>query len=25
MSWGLNFGFSDNVRLVVQVEALKQP
>lgn len=25
MNWGLNFGFSDNVRLVVQVEAVKQP
>ena len=25
MVWGLNFGFSDNVRLVVQVEAIKQP
>ena len=25
MGWGLNFGFSDNVRLVVQVEAIKQP
>ena len=25
MAWGLNFGFSDNVRLVVQVEAVKQP
>jgi polyisoprenoid-binding protein YceI len=25
MVWGLNFGFSDNVRLVVQVEAVKQP
>ena len=25
MGWGLNFGFSDNVRLVVQVEAVKQP
>ena len=25
MPWGLNFGFSDNVRLVVQVEAVKQP
>lgn len=24
MGWGLNFGFSDNVRLVVQVEAVKQ-
>ena len=25
MVWGLNFGFSDNVRLLVQVEAIKQP
>lgn len=25
MGWGLNFGFSDNVRLVVQVEGIKQP
>ena len=25
MVWGLNFGFSDAVRLVVQVEAVKQP
>ena len=25
MVWGLNFGFSDNVRLLVQVEAVKQP
>jgi len=25
MGWGLNFGISDNVRLVVQVEAVKQP
>lgn len=25
MTWGLNFGFSDAVRLVVQVEAAKQP
>ena len=25
MGWGLNFGFSDNVRLLVQVEAVKQP
>jgi polyisoprenoid-binding protein YceI len=25
MVWGLNFGFSDNVRLIVQVEAVKQP
>ena len=25
MAWGLNFGFSDNVRLLVQVEAVKQP
>ena len=24
MAWGLNFGFSDNVRLIVQVEAVKQ-
>ena len=24
MSWGLNFGFADAVRLVVQVEAVKQ-
>jgi polyisoprenoid-binding protein YceI len=24
MPWGLNFGFSDNVRLVIQVEAIKQ-
>lgn len=24
MSWGLNFGFADNVRLLVQVEAIKQ-
>ena len=25
MNWGLNFGFSDNVKLVVQVEGVKQP
>ncbi|MBL8352907.1 MAG: polyisoprenoid-binding protein [Burkholderiaceae bacterium] len=25
MNWGLNFGFADNVRLLVQVEAIKQP
>ena len=25
MTWGLNFGFSDAVRLVVQAEAVKQP
>lgn len=25
MNWGLNFGFPDNVKLVVQVEAIKQP
>lgn len=25
MGWGLNFGFSDAVRLVVQVEGVKQP
>ncbi len=25
MNWGLNFGFSDAVRLVVQAEAIKQP
>ena len=25
MAWGLNFGFSDAVRLVVQAEAIKQP
>ncbi len=25
MGWGLNFGISDNVRLVVQVEGIKQP
>ncbi len=25
VNWGLNFGFSDNVRLVVQAEAIKQP
>ena len=25
MGWGLNFGFSDAVKLVVQVEAVKQP
>ena len=25
MTWGLNFGFSDAVRLVVQAEAIKQP
>jgi len=25
MNWGLNFGFPDNVKLVVQVEAVKQP
>lgn len=25
MGWGLNFGISDNVRLVVQVEGVKQP
>ena len=25
MVWGLNFGFSDSVRLVVQAEAVKQP
>jgi polyisoprenoid-binding protein YceI len=25
MGWGLNFGFSDTVRLVVQVEGVKQP
>ncbi|MBP6898830.1 MAG: polyisoprenoid-binding protein [Burkholderiaceae bacterium] len=24
MGWGLNFGFSDNVKLVIQVEAIKQ-
>jgi polyisoprenoid-binding protein YceI len=25
MTWGLNFGIIDNVRLVVQVEGIKQP
>ena len=25
VNWGLNFGFSDAVRLVVQAEAIKQP
>ena len=25
MGWGLNFGFSDAVKIVVQVEAIKQP
>ena len=25
MGWGLNFGISDSVRLVVQVEGIKQP
>ena len=25
MVWGMNFGFADNVRLLVQVEAIKQP
>lgn len=25
MDWGLEYGFADNVRLVVQVEAVKQP
>ena len=25
MVWGMNFGFSDNVRLVIQAEAIKQP
>ena len=25
MGWGLNFGISDNVRLVIQVEGIKQP
>ncbi|MES2717771.1 MAG: YceI family protein [Pseudomonadota bacterium] len=25
MGWGLNFGISDNVRLVIQVEGVKQP
>ncbi len=25
MNWGLNFGFSDAVRLVIQAEAIKQP
>jgi polyisoprenoid-binding protein YceI len=25
MDWGLNYGFSDDVRLLVQVEAIKQP
>jgi len=25
MQWGLEYGFADNVRLVVQVEAVKQP
>lgn len=25
MTWGLNFGISDNVRLVIQVEGVKQP
>ena len=25
MNWGLNFGFADAVRLVVQAEAIKQP
>jgi len=24
MNWGLNFGFPDSVRLLVQVEAIKQ-
>ena len=25
MGWGLNFGFADNVRMLAQVEAVKQP
>ena len=25
VNWGLNFGFSDNVRLVIQAEGVKQP
>lgn len=25
MNWGLNFGISDNVKLVIQVEGVKQP
>ena len=25
MVWGMNFGFSDSVRLVIQAEAIKQP
>ena len=25
MAWGLNFGIADNVRLVIQVEGIKQP
>jgi polyisoprenoid-binding protein YceI len=25
MTWGLNFGIADNVRLVIQVEGVKQP
>lgn len=25
MNWGLNFGFSDAVKVVIQVEAIKQP
>ena len=25
MVWGMNFGFADNVRLVIQAEAIKQP
>jgi polyisoprenoid-binding protein YceI len=25
MTWGLDFGFADSVRLLVQVEAIKQP
>ena len=25
MGWGLNFGIADNVRLVIQVEGIKQP
>ncbi len=25
LTWGMNYGFSDNVRLVIQVEAVKQP
>jgi polyisoprenoid-binding protein YceI len=25
VTWGLNFGFSDNVKLVIQAEGIKQP